>query len=150
MLFRSGLVLAVWQYGQAGLSAGESSTLMVSGGGGNGTPISLQFVSVLPGSPRVGEPFQVTLQAVDANGAPQNVSSDVAVTLSLKPGVTATGSLGGQVAQMLRAGAASVAFPLGGPASGQAREWPGYAPLVGTLARWLVGSGAPAGVGGGA
>ena len=54
------LVLAVFQYGASTLSPGSSNPVTVSGGGGSGTPTTLQFASILPGSPRVGEPFQVT------------------------------------------------------------------------------------------
>ncbi|MFM7075509.1 MAG: hypothetical protein ACKO3G_05500 [Planctomycetaceae bacterium] len=42
---------------------------------------------------------------------------------------------------------ASVAFPLGGERSEQARAWQGYGALAGTLARWLVGPGTPEGLG---
>ncbi len=42
---------------------------------------------------------------------------------------------------------ASVALPLGGPGSEGVRGWEGYAPLAGTLARWLAGSGMPEGIG---
>ena len=42
---------------------------------------------------------------------------------------------------------AAVAFPMGGPGSEQVRAWGGYAPLAGTLARWLVGPGTPEGMG---
>ena len=43
--------------------------------------------------------------------------------------------------------AASVAFPLGGERSESVRGWDGYGALAGTLGRWLVGPGLPAGIG---
>jgi hypothetical protein len=42
---------------------------------------------------------------------------------------------------------AAVTFPLGGEFSLATRAWPGYADAVQTLARWLTGPEAPAGIG---
>lgn len=41
---------------------------------------------------------------------------------------------------------AAVSFPLGGPHSEKIRAWPGYGDFVQTLARWLAGEDAPAGL----
>lgn len=43
--------------------------------------------------------------------------------------------------------AATIAFPLGGERSEAIRASEGYGPLVGTLGRWLLGPGLPAGIG---
>ncbi len=42
---------------------------------------------------------------------------------------------------------AAVSFPLAGPASEQARNWPGYGDFIQTLGRWLLGAEVPAGLG---
>ena len=42
--------------------------------------------------------------------------------------------------------AAAVSFPLGGEFSAKIRAWPGYGDFVQTLARWLAGEDAPAGL----
>jgi hypothetical protein len=71
----------------------------------------------------------------------------------LRPGATAsliaTDEYQGPLVASWSRGAgrvAAVSFPLGGPYSEKIRAWPGYGDFVQTLARWLGGEDAPAGL----
>jgi len=74
--------------------------------GAGSTPTKLVVISINGGSPPyVNTAFDVEVQAQDDSNSPQNVSSDVNVTLSL---ATGTGVLGGTITGIISAGSSSV------------------------------------------
>jgi len=79
----------------------------------DGTPVettlpatALSITSINQGDPvYANEPFSITIQAIDEEGAPVAVDSDVEINLSLASG---TGTLGGSLTGILEAGSFSV------------------------------------------
>jgi len=70
--------------------------------GGGGPPTKLVIISVNGGSsPDVGVPFDVLVQAQDDSNVPQNVASNVNVSLTL---ATGTGNLGGTLTGTISSG----------------------------------------------